>query len=243
MSELVQREINNLKKQNDGMEASLKNKGIQFTKLSIDVDGTDTELMLMREYNNYLKEISKNNKPEPKPKEQSKPKEQIKPKDDDENEDELTNEVKIDFPTICNMEELKRFFFAKDYEQFEMLVKTNKLHIFKANYKWADDNDGKPDYVARNRLRGFVQSLDDYRKYFMVCFRCILTNVDEKKYKYPSYWIVNTDVSLNNVLGSSCDDYDFIRVESDVDVNKLLTKMRKNEDENDTNMIGEMYVH
>jgi len=39
-----------------------------------------------------------------------------------------------------------------------------------------NDNTGCPRHVEKNLLRGFVQCLDDYRKYLMICFRCILVN-------------------------------------------------------------------
>ena len=65
----IEKQITNLKKQNDGMEISFKNKGIEFTKLSIDNMAPETELMLLKDYNDYLKGISKNNRPPPQQKE------------------------------------------------------------------------------------------------------------------------------------------------------------------------------
>ncbi len=53
MSDLT-KQITNLKKQNDGMEISFKNKGITFTKLSIDTIDPETELKLLKDYNEYL---------------------------------------------------------------------------------------------------------------------------------------------------------------------------------------------
>ena len=63
----ILKQIDNFKKQNDCMESAFKNKNIQFTKLSIDsVDiKTETELELLKTYNEYLKGISKNNRPPP----------------------------------------------------------------------------------------------------------------------------------------------------------------------------------
>ena len=253
MSELT-KQITNLKKQNDGMEIAFKNKSIEFTKLSIDNVDPETELSILKDYNEYLKGISKNNRPPPQQKEVKQPTTAIVPKEkkskenDSDDEDELTKEEKISFPTICNMEDPKRAFFSKEYESFTSLIQqqltsSNKLRFYKANYKWADDNTGKPDFAARNLLRGFVQSLDPYRKYLMVCFRCILTDIETKTYRYPSYWIVNTDVDMKTLLGTLYDDYDFICVEEQEAIDKLLIKMRKNEDENDTALIGETYLH
>jgi hypothetical protein len=253
MSE-IEKQITNLKKQNDGMEISFKNKGIEFTKLSIDNMAPETELMLLKDYNDYLKGISKNNRPPTQQKEVKVSKPEQPPtsknanKNDSDDEDELTKEEKITFPTICNMEDFKRAFFSKEYDTFMSLIQqqqttNNKLKFYKANYKWADDNTGKPDFAARNLLRGFVQGLDPYRKYLMVCFRCILVDTDTKKYRYPSYWIVNTDVDMKTLLGSLYDDYDFITVEESESINKMLSRMRKNEDENDSALVGETYLH
>jgi hypothetical protein len=253
----IKKQIMNLKNQNDGMETSFKNKGIQFTKLSIDENiDTETELSLLKYHNEYLKGISKNNRPPPQTKEVKTPllnnkNEQVSLKNDKHNEsddeDELTKEDKLTFATICNMEDAKRAFFSKEYETFMSLIQqqltNNKLRFYKANYKWSDDNMGKPDFVARNLLRGFVQTLDSYRKYLMVCFRCILVDTETKKYSYPSYWIINTDVDIKTLLGSLYDDYDFIVVEEPGDIDKILTKMKKNEDEKDLALVGETYLH
>lgn len=253
----IQKQIANIKKQNDNMEVYFKNKSVEFTKLSIDNMDPETELILLKDYNEYLKNITKNNRPPP-PQKEIKSSKQEQPssskKDteyDSDDEDELTKEDKITFSTICNMEDAKRAFFSKEYDTFKTIINqqstsnevNNNLRFYKANYKWSDDNNGKPDFVARNLLRGFVQGLDPYRKYLMVCFRCILMDTETKKYKYPSYWIVNTDVDMKTLLGSIYDDYDFISVEEEEDVSKMLERMKKNEDENDSSLVGETYLH
>ena len=248
----MDKQIANLMKQNEGMETSLKNKGVEFTKTSIDdTDITlETQLTLIKEYNEYLKNISKQNRPPPqeKPKEQPKPKEQqkpkeSKPKDEDEEDETLSKEAKPVYSTIANMEDIKRAFFSNEYETATNLIKQHSFKFYKVNYKYASDNTGRPAYVAKNLLRGFVQSLDDYRKYFMICFRCILLDKETNEYRYPSYWIVNTNDDLKTVLGSLYDDYDFITVEEEEAVNKMLKRMEKNEDENDEALIGEVYLH
>lgn len=241
----MEKQIENLMKQNDGMETSFKNKRIQFNKLSINVMDPETELMLLKEYNTYLKGISAANRPPPQVKEE-KPKEQPKPKDDDD-DDEAPKEVKPVFSTITNMEDIKRAFFSKDYDVARDLIKQHPFKVYKADYKYSSDNDGRPGYVAKNLLRGFVQGLDDYRKYLMVCFRCILVNKDTNVYIYPSYWIVNSNDDLKTILGSIYDDYNFFEINQDIDL--LLETMKKNEDAiselsiDDDTLIGEVYLH
>lgn len=65
----IEKQITSLKNQNDGMEIEFKNKSIKFTKLSIDNIEPETELLLLTNYNEYLKNISKNNSPPPQQKE------------------------------------------------------------------------------------------------------------------------------------------------------------------------------
>ena len=240
----IQKQIENLKKQNDGMETSFKNKSIEFTKLNIDGMDPETELLLLKDYNEYLKNISKQNRPPPqeKPKEQPKPKE-AKPKVEEDDDDEVSKEIKPVYSTIANMEDIKRAFFSKEYDTARDLIKQHPFKFYKVNYKYSSDNIGRPAYVAKNLLRGFVQGLDDYRKYFMICFRCIVINKYDNEYRYPSYWIVNTNDDLKTVLGSLYTDYDFIAVEGDEAINKMLKRMEKNEDENDDELIGEVYLH
>ena len=65
---MSEKEINNLKKENEGMENAFKIKGIAFSQMSIAGADPETELMLLKEYNARLKEISNNNRPKEEPK-------------------------------------------------------------------------------------------------------------------------------------------------------------------------------
>jgi len=248
----MDKQIINLKKQNEGMEIAFKNKNIEFTKLSTDSIDPEIELNLLQNYNEYLKTISKNNrqeKPQEKPvkreqqeKQEQKPK-AVKEDDDDQGEDDVPKEVKPVYSTITNMEDIKRAFFNKDYKLFSVLIWSHPFKYYNVNYKYASDNTGRPAYVAKNLLRGFVQGLDEYRKYFIVCFRCILVNKETNEYSYPSYWIVNSNDDIKTILGSLYDDYEFNLVEKDNEITSLLNKMEKNENEDDDSLIGEIYLH
>lgn len=241
----ILKQIDNLKKQNDGMETSFKNKGVQFNKLSVNsMDDPTAELRILKDYNEYLKGISKNNRPPPQEKKVEPPKITVPKKiDDEDDENDLPKEVKPVYSTITNMEDIKRAFFSREYDTFHQLVRQHSFKYYKANYKFSSDNTGRPGYVAKNLLRGLVQGLDDYRKYLMVCFRCILVNKDTTEYNYPSYWIVNSNDDIKSILGSFYDDYDFIDVKEEDEISKLLQKMEKNEDETDDTLIGETYLH
>lgn len=249
----MDKQIANLKKQNEGMEAAFKNKNIEFTVLSTDNIDPEIEFNLLKNYNEYLKTISKNNRPPPQEKpvkqekqeqKQSAPKKKEEDDDDDQCNDDTPKEVKPVYSTIVNMEDIKRAFFNKEYETFNTLIGQHPFKYYQVNYKYASDNTGRPTYVAKNLLRGFVQGLDDYRKYFIVCFRCILTNKETNEYSYPSYWIVNSNDDIKNILGSLYDDYDFNLVEDQDEITSLLKKMEKAQgDDQDDTLIGEIYLH
>jgi hypothetical protein len=245
----MDKQIASLKKQNEGMETAFKNKNIEFTKLDIHNADPETELMQLKDYNHYLKGISLANRPPAVEKKQEMPKEkQEAPKkkekvEQDDDDEDLLKEVKPVYSTITNMEDIKRAFFNKEYETFHTLVSQHPFKYYKADYKYADDNTGRPAYVAKNLLRGFVQGLDDYRKYLMVCFRCVLVNKETNQYNYPSYWIVNSNDELKTMMGSLYEDYDFIVVDEAETIGKLFKQIEKNEDENDDALIGEVYVH
>jgi hypothetical protein len=245
----MDKQIANLKKQNEGMETAFKNKNIEFTQLSTDNIDPEIELDLLKNYNEYLKGISKNNRPPPQEKQvKQEQKQQSVPKkkeedDDDQGDDDVPKDLKPIYSTIVNMEEIKRAFFNKEYDNFNDLIRQHPFKYYQVNYKYASDNTGRPQYVAKNLLRGFVQGLDDYRKYFIVCFRCILTNKEINEYIYPSYWIVNSNDDIKSILGSLHDDYEFNLVEEQNEITSLLKKMEKNENEEDDTLIGEVYLH
>jgi hypothetical protein len=243
-----EKQIANLKKQNEGMETAFKNKNIPFTKLSNENIIYDTELLLLKEYNNYLKGISAANRQPSQEKIKVKEKEQVKEHNKRENDDEneIVKEVKPVFSTITDMDDIKRAFFNKEYETFHTLVNNVSFKYYKATYKYANDNTGCPSFVAKNLLRGFIQNLDDYRKYLMVGFRCVSYSDSNNvtHYEYPSYWIVNSNDELKTILGSLYDDFEFNEITNDIEkVINMLHKMRKNEDEMDNALVGEVYLH
>jgi hypothetical protein len=230
-------DLANIIKQNEGMEQSFAIKNIKYTKLSVDdVMEPEAQLHVLKTYNEYLKGISKENRPAPQQKEVKEVKKEVEVDDE-----ELFKEVTPVYSSITNMEDIKRSFFSYKYDVFTELVMQHPFKYYTATYKYASYNNGKPAYIAKNLLRGFTQGLDNSRKYLMVCIRCILTNKDTNEYEYPSYWILNSNDSLETILGPFYHDYEFVNVQED-SVPKLLKDMEKTETYNDT-IIGEAYVH
>lgn len=255
--------ISVLQKQNDGMYFGLSTKNIPFERTHIpEMVNDEDHLKLLQEENSRLKEVINANKPPPQPKQEKKKsdnsinKKETKTKDnedginsnrkDNENdEDETFEEPVKKFDTIMNMEELKRAFFNKDYMVFEEQIKSNSLKFYKVGYKYNSDKDGAPDFSAKNLLKGFVRNFDDYRKYFMICFRC-WKNQHEIKYKYDSYWIVNTNEHIHNVIGSMAEDFDFFETSDIDDFISQIKKLPETDEPvwiNEYSCIGESYVH
>jgi hypothetical protein len=249
----MNQKIQNLQKQNDAIYSSLVSKNILFTRREVgDITNETKILEILTEENKELKELSKNNRPvqqvvEKKPvtpiveKKEPIPKEP-KAKDDDE-EDESFEETKKSYTIIHNMEDIKRAFFNKEYELFEELVKQHEFIYYRVSYKYSSDNDSKPDFIARNLLKGFGRALDDYRKYLLVCFRC--NEYEPIKYDYNSLWIINTKDDLKTVIGSFHDDFDFQlqTFDDENSMNKFLEEFRKKDLEVELNIIGETYIH
>jgi hypothetical protein len=245
----MDKQISNILKQNQSIHSSLVSRKITDLPELISLTESmslDEQLKLLIDENNKLKEIVKLNKPieEVKVKE-DKPKE-VKPKvkevkDDDSDED--AKEVQPKFSTITNMEDIKRAFFSADYELFKNLLLEHQFKMYTGEYLYASDKDGAPDYSARNLVKGMIRSFDDYRKYFMICFRCFQNqdNLSKMTYTYPSLWIVNSTDSINSIIGSVAEDYKLTEVSSEniLDFLKLLEKLN----EETPGLIAESYVH
>ena len=247
----MDKQISNILKQNQSIHASLVSRKITDLPELISLTeamSLDEQLKLLIDENNKLKEIVKVNKPveevkakEVKPKE-VKPKE-VKPKSSDDDSDEDAKEVQPKFSTITNMEDIKRAFFSADYELFKNLLLEHQFKMYTGEYLYASDKDGAPDYSARNLVKGMIRSFDDYRKYFMICFRCFQNqdNLSKMTYTYPSLWIVNSTDSINSIIGSVAEDYKLTEVSSEniLDFLKLLEKLN----EETPGLIAESYVH
>ena len=265
----MDKQISNILKQNQSIHSSLVSRKINDLPELISLTETmslDEQLKLLIDENNKLKEIVKVNKPveevkakEVKAKEvkvsEVKPKE-VKPKSsDDDDSDEDAKEVQPKFSTITNMEDIKRAFFSADYELFKNLLLEHQFKMYTGEYLYASDKDGAPDYSARNLVKGMIRSFDDYRKYFMICFRCFQNqdNLSKMTYTYPSLWIVNSTDSINSIIGSGnasrrpdgqrsvAEDYKLTEVSSEniLDFLKLLEKLN----EETPGLIAESYVH
>lgn len=239
----MDKQIAGLIKQNLAIYNSLQAKNIEVLGELVVPDselGLEEQKEILLKENARLKELVKASKPPEVPKapkvqaqvQESKP----KPKQTDSDDEENFEPPAPKYSTIANMEDLKRAFFSGEYAQFEELVKSTPYKFYTGVYKYSSDKDGAPDYSARNLVKGFVRSFDDYRKYFMICFRCMQVTNEPTTYSYPSLWIVNTLDSVGSVL----DDFDLVPLEAPTE--SFFQSMRKM-DQDVPGFIGEGYVH
>ena len=241
----MDKQITGLLKQNKSIYDSLISKQIlNVPDLVIlnELMSIDEQKCLLLEENNKLKDIVKVNKPIQEVTIKEKPKIITeKPKDENVEDDDNPKEEQPKFTIITNMEDIKRSFFSGDYDEFKKLVILHPFKMYSGEYLYASDKDGSPDYSARNLVKGFVRNFDDYRKYFMICFRCYQHQNEITTYTYPSLWILNSNDSITNILGSSAEDYKLTEILPE-QIDNFLKSFEKITDET-TNMIAENYVH
>lgn len=225
--------INGIRKQNESIYNSLKSKNISdIGELITFTDETpEQQFQLLQQENKKLKGMLP---PAPVP-------EKVVPvqvpvithaKDDDEKEETFEDPIPK-FETITNMEDIKRAFFSGEYDKFDELVKEHNFTLLYGTYKWSSDKDGAPEFVAKNLLKGFVRKFDDFRKYFIICFRCVQETKSPNSYSYPSLWIVNT--LDDKLIDKFSDDFTFTKPENSSNFYKLIRKEESSFDES--------YVH
>lgn len=237
--------ISNIRAQNTGMETAFQKKQIVFTKQDI-APMTDEaeELRVLQSYNAYLKEISKQSRPPappPKPKLSRTETVSVAVPDED---------PKPVFNKFTDMNSIKRMYFGLEtdaFDQFAHMLGEHPFRFYTATYKYAADYKGRPSFVAKNAIRGFVQNLELVSDYLMVRFLCFRVErgmgsgddsvSGQDEYEYMSVWIVNSSDPLTDILGSMYDDFTFTEVSLSDAI--LLWKKVKPSDM----FIGETYLH
>jgi len=224
----LENKINNIIKQNESIYNSLLNKNIQFERtIILDTDDLESKFNKLNLENTQLKEVVKKNKPQPEPK---------KEKIISHVEPVIEKVEKKQYITLTDMEELKRAFCNMEYEKFENILDQYNFKFYYATYKYSNDKNGCPEFIAKNLLKGFVRNFDEFNKYLFVCFRCKKLNEETNTYFYYSYWIVNSTESLENIIDDLYDDFNFNSILG----NELKMMFRKN---NEDNILDEQYLH
>jgi hypothetical protein len=95
--------------------------------------------------------------------------------------------------------------FKKDFDK-------EGFSIYKSVYKFNDDFKGRPSFVNRNAVNGFIQTLDDARKY---SFGSLML-VNEKDVTIMiGYWIIRGQEPLKEVFGDFLADNDWSKLSID----------------------------
>jgi hypothetical protein len=190
----------------------------------------------------------RSNKKEKKVKEPKAPKapkaKEVAVEADVEEEPEETHEDPVKkFTTFGNLENAKRALVAKEYDEFHNQLKLAPYQFYRVSYNTSSDYDGRPPYVAKNLIGGFVRELEDFRKYFFVVHRCVQPDLSVQHYEYTSLWIANTP-SVSDVYESKHPDRyaDFTFEQIDESgVEQFLVDFRKTPDDNE-NVLAEKYL-
>lgn len=231
-------------KQNDGIYSSLVARSVAFDRADIiEITDEDEKIRVLTDENNRLKEAIKTNKPPIQVKKEKTPPQSKQEKKEVDEDDNYEDKKKF-YSVIGNMENMKRFFFSNEIEEFKIETKSIEFKYFMANYKYNEDKNGAPEFSAKNLVKGFCKKFDKITKHFMICFRCFKVG---DNYEYTSLWIINTNDELTDVVGDFIEDFEFIAVE---DIDSFLLNIEKkniNEDilftQDDKTLIDEGYVH
>ncbi len=130
----------------------------------------------------------------------------------DDEEKEIV-EKKAAHSKIGNLEPVKRAFSNKTYDEFEALLKKQSppFRYFVADYVDAADFEGKPDFIIVNKNKGFIQSdpLEGNRNYLFVAFSSFTDHSQNDRLVFRSYWIVNSNDSLESLLEGDYESFKF----------------------------------
>lgn len=97
---------------------------------------------------------------------------------------------------IGNLESVKRAFCNGDFNEFDKLIKSANPPFVMFMGDGGEENIPM-EFIVRNRVAGFVQSLDKNTKWIFACFQAEPVADDSgNRYKFTSCWIVNTTTPI-----------------------------------------------
>lgn len=231
---MATKQITSLIKQNDGMFTSLSKRNIEFTRVEIlDTMSEEEKVTMLQEENAQLKAVIQANKPPPEPKKEKVKVEQPPPEPKKEEEEK--------YHTYTNLEDMKRAFFGNEFDNYITMVKEHPFKFYRANYRFNEDNDGREPYIACNLQKGLVRNCEKLGKYVMLVFRC-WKNKDENKYEYETFWLLNSQESIDVIAKKVYEDFNF----EEIDWETFDTNFRRVPEETEVNnriMLSESYVH
>lgn len=159
--------------------------------------------------------------------------------DDDEN---AYVDVKPKYETITSLETIKRAFFNptnEDYVSmpFSSQITEHPFVFYKCVYKYSDDMNNKPEYIARNFNKSFVKRMEEYGKYIFAMFICAKVETPDStdiQYKYESYMLINSIGAFEEFMIRDNDDVLFEKI----DVQTFLEHFKQ-----DNSIFDTLFVH
>jgi hypothetical protein len=104
------------------------------------------------------------------------------------------------------LEPIKSYFFKGDLPQFRSTALGGDFSLYRSSYKYSGDLVGKPRFVINNFLNGFVQQLENCRKYLFI--KLYVDNMGDQ-FQVNALWITNAVNPLVEVVGDKYDDFDW----------------------------------
>ena len=154
-------------------------------------------------------------------------------------EEETYQEPETKFPTTGSLEPCKSKFFAGDTISFMEELRSGRYRIYFTEYRFSNDYESSPTFVVDNLLRGFVQQLEDRRKYLFTGFKCIRIN---ESYTINGIWITNCTLPMEQIVAGKYDDFEWEELDITIlaHAEKMLRVLLK---EPSTNVIATSYLH
>lgn len=153
-------------------------------------------------------------------------------------EEENYQDPQVKFPITGSLEPCKSSFFTGDNASFMKELATGKYRIYFSEYRYTNEYDGRPTFILENLLRGFVQQLEDKRKYLFTGFKC----TKNTSFNICGIWITNCTLAMQQIVGDKYDDFEW--EELDVNIVAHAEKMmRVLQKESSTNVVATSYLH
>jgi hypothetical protein len=136
-------------------------------------------------------------------------------------DNEYEDHQKQAFSTLVNLENFKRDFFNKNDSWIDLLseyLSSKKVVVFYGKYKYNDEYENRPMYIAKNRVNGFERQTQEYRKYLCAGFRCVKHDTNND-YVFDSLWICNSLEFYEHMKKSDeFEDFEFHEI---TDINEI----------------------
>ncbi len=154
-------------------------------------------------------------------------------------QEENYQDPEVKFPTTGSLEPCKSSFFTGDLILFMKELTSGKYRIYFTEYRYSSEYDGSPTFILDNLLRGFVQQLEEKRKYLFTGFKCT-KNING--YNISGIWITNCTLPMEQIAHGKYDDFEWEELDANINAHseKMLRVLQR---ESSTNVVATSYLH